>query len=786
MWIENAMLHRPLRRPVSGFALLWVPAVYAGLRWPGLPVGLGLLVLTLVMVPAIVFRRSAAAAGLGLLALPLAGLIHGALARPERSALEIGAGMVRPREFMELAGRVTDDPVGLASRSGATSNLLWRFSLQVDSVCRDAAGWHTARGRLAVRAVRPADARILRHGDRLRLTGVLEARQPGGDDHVFLCVSGGERVLPRPRGGRVRGFCYDLRRRGREALTLGMEDRPVERAFLHGLIWGYRRDLPVEVMDAFRQTGTLHILAISGAHVAIMAGLGAMVLRGVGVPLTGRGLLIAPFLILYVLATGGSPSAFRAAAMAVAFFLAPALGRKPDALSSLALAALLIVAVDPHQLTEPGFQLSFSAVLGLILLMPRIQAVWKWSAAADPPLRSGSLRLWPRLRRGLYGLLSASTAAWLATTPLCAAWTNVISPASLVGNLVVIPAASVIMGLGCAATVAGPVSPLLATGLNRLNALLVHALLQFIEWLAGVPFSHVYVQAPPVPFLVVLYTVLALVFFARGRVRRRVAAGTLAGVALAALQYGADRRTTLDIAGPALAPMAWVNGPRADDVLIDPGSSWDAWQVGIALRRRGVDRLAVLWLTTSDAPRSGAALDVLQRFPVDELWYPSPPPRSSRITALLEEARRRGVACRPLTAGDTATTASGLCVEAWGAPGGAPSAWRLTAGRLRCVVVGARADGAGIPAPCPPPDVLLIDTTLAPEVAAAVIRTVRPRVVIPRFHSGQQREFAEPGVQAAAGNAGAVWLGPDLHPDGVCLSPDPGSVPRIRRGGLMP
>lgn len=786
MWIENAMLRRPLRRPVVGVALLWVPAVYVGLRWPVLPVGLGLLVLTLVMVPVVVFRRSGAAAGWGLLALPLAGLMHGALARPGQSALEVGGGMVRPREFIEVAGTITDDPVAVAPRSGVSSNLLWRFTLRVDSVCRDAAGWHTARAHLAVRAARPSDDRLLRHGDRLRLAGVLEARQPGADAHVFLCVRGGEQLPPRSPGRGMRGFCYDLRRRGRQALSLGMENRPVERAFLHGLIWGYRRDLPVDVMDAFRQTGTLHILAISGAHVAIMAGLGAMVLRGMGVPLAARGLLIAPFLILYVLATGGSPSAFRAAAMAVAFFLAPALGRKTDALSSLALAALLIVAVAPHQLTEPGFQLSFIAVLGLILLMPRIHAAWGRSAAGDPPSGPGPLLLGPRIRRAVSGLLSASTAAWLATTPLCAAWTNVISPASLAGNLVVIPAASVIMGLGCAATVAGSICPLIATGLNRLNAVLVHLLLEFIAWLAGVPFSHVYVRSPPAPVLLGLYVVLALVFFARGRLRRRVLAVVLAGVALAALHYGTDRRTSLDIAGPALAPMALVNGPRTRDVLMDPGSSWDAWQVGIALRRHGVDRLAVLWLTTPDAPRSGAALEVLQHFPVDELWYPSPPPPSSRFTVLLEEARRRGVSCRPLAAGDTATTASGLCVEAWGPPGGAPSAWRLTAGRLRCVVVGARADGAGIPSTCPPPDVLLIDTALAPDVARAVIRRVRPRLVMPRFHSGQQREFAEPSVQAAAENAGAVWLGPALHPEGVCLRPAPGAVPRIGRGGPMP
>ena len=143
---------------------------------------------------------------------------------------------------------------------------------------------------------------------------------------------------------------------------------------MQALLLGYRDDLPKTVRQDFVSTGTVHIFAISGAHVRMMAFLSIQLLRALGIPMARWFFFLAPMLAVYTITTGAATSAIRACAMASMMLAAPVLKRRPDAISGLAVAAIGILACSPAQLGDLGFLLSFTAVAGLLALQPLFDA----------------------------------------------------------------------------------------------------------------------------------------------------------------------------------------------------------------------------------------------------------------------------------------------------------------------------------------------------------------------------------------------------------------------------
>lgn len=144
--------------------------------------------------------------------------------------------------------------------------------------------------------------------------------------------------------------------------------------FLVAMLLGRDEFLSPDVREDFRQLGIAHLLALSGFHVAVFAGIIALLLTPLKLTTVGRlrhWLLIAA-VWLYVVLTGMSPSAVRASILATIVMGGHALQRQPSPYNSLAVAAIVMLAIDPLTLYSPGFQLSFCAVLGLIAFGERI------------------------------------------------------------------------------------------------------------------------------------------------------------------------------------------------------------------------------------------------------------------------------------------------------------------------------------------------------------------------------------------------------------------------------
>lgn len=263
-----------------------------------------------------------------------------------------------------------------------------------------------------------------------------------------------------------------------------------EGALTTGILLGDDRLLPLPTQRAFASTGTAHIMALSGWNVALVAGLCAIVGKRLGRGrsifwLAGSALAIWAF----VLFVGTSPTLVRAAIMGSLYLLAEATGRRGDALSALALAAILMTAAEPGTLFDIGFQLSCAATIGLIV---------------------GSAPLLKLLQRGhLPTIIAAPTAATLAaelaTLPLSLHHFERFSLMTLPTNLLVEWPVPLIMAGGVATAIAAWLPGPLADLCGLLTWLPARAMLLVVEQIGALPWATRTLAVPGWPTVAALY-----------------------------------------------------------------------------------------------------------------------------------------------------------------------------------------------------------------------------------------------------------------------------------------
>ncbi len=337
--------------------------------------------------------------------------------------------------------------------------------------------------------------------------------------------------------------------------------------------------------------------------------------------------------------------------MAIAFWSAGLFKRKPDGPSALSLAAIVLLFVDPWQLVDPGFVLSFTAVAGLMAFyLPLYKKLQK--KTEDDPFVLKSAGLWADIKRFGTALVASSIAAWLATTPLTAWYFNQFSPVALVVNLFVIPLATVILFTGCLSLLAGVCFPFLAEIFNYANVVFVSLMLKIIAWFDRVPGSHFFVQSPAWYWVVLSFAVIVAWFHGSSRVRRGATVTAVAGVLAALALWIADDRVTVETWGAGPASVSLINLPGGGDALVDTGTRFQHRAVLRWLRLRGVDSLHALVITRVRADVMGGAEALLKKIPVKELWLPAFDARSPLYDQLLALASEKKMTVRFLFAGN--------------------------------------------------------------------------------------------------------------------------------------
>lgn len=421
----------------------------------------------------------------------------------------IANGELADGRRVSVTGVIAGDPETPVMARGE----VWTFPLRVETVT-DGDKTYGGGGLLRVRWKGLPGAVAPGFGERWSIEGRMCATASRNPEWrtVLRGWHAGSRRLSGGHGNRVKEWCYEARRRSAAVLSAGIEDRPETAGVLRALMLGYRSDLDPDLHALFVSTGTLHIFAISGSHIVILAGLVLVALRALRVPRMWWSAAIVPLLAGFTLATGAEASAVRACIMASVYWVAPLFGRRPDALSSLAFSALLILGVDPGQLSEAGFVFSFAVVLGLIVLNPlldrRLRPLWEVDPLRIQPERPALVAL-RTVGRHFAGIVSLTLVAWVVSTPITACWFGRFTFSALPANLVIVPLTALAMLSGCLSLLLGHVWIGLAEIFNNASLGVLEAMLWVLRGLQRMPAGNVEVAPWSGWMVAAWYAVLA-------------------------------------------------------------------------------------------------------------------------------------------------------------------------------------------------------------------------------------------------------------------------------------
>jgi len=357
------------------------------------------------------------------------------------------------------------------------------------------------------------------YGDELRLFGIAEVnappRNPGEFDMgsylarrdvrrtFFVRYPEDGALIQHGAGNPILRAAQKSRAWMHYALCRGLEGSPDVQDFLSGIVLGLRHQTPEDIEEPFQQTGTLHLFAVAGLHVGIVAALLWMLATIARLPRKWATALIIPSILFYAAVTGLHVSSVRAAVMTSILLGGFFFERKVFVLNSLAAAAFFLLCWDTNELFSTGFQLSFSVVGAIILFAdPLFRALRRWGAP-DPFLPRSLLR-GPRhlLQSGFEWLCrggSVSLAAWLGSLPFVLWYFHIVTPISLLANLVVVPIAFFILAIALLSLLMTPLLLWPALIFNNANCFLAQLVLAIVHLFAQVPGGHFYVERPHWP-----------------------------------------------------------------------------------------------------------------------------------------------------------------------------------------------------------------------------------------------------------------------------------------------
>ena len=618
-------------------------------------------------------------------------------------------------------------------------------------------------------------------GDRVRLTGALLApptrRNPADFDYgahlrrqgvvATLRVEAADGVVfLAPAQGALDRLAFGVQRHVRRAVARHIPGADAQAVALALLVSDWSR-LETSTVEAFRETGLLHLLSVSGLHLVFVGlalyGLLGPLLRRTRVPRrTGewtRALVTVAVMFVYTVVAGAGAPVVRAFVMATVLVAGRAMERRVDTLNGLGLAALVVLLGRPTALFDAGFQLSFGAVAALV--------------AATPTLTAWLPEAWTRagIRKAVTSSLVASLVATLASAPVLLAAFGRLPLAGVVLNLPAIPLTSGALGASLGAVLCAGWWPAGADLFGASASACVDALL----WTATLGADRLAtwtIEAfvtSPFTLAALASLVLVLAFWTRRGARVRLALAAVACLALGAWTSVArgDDRPVLDAVfldvGQGDATLLRLPGGHA--VLIDAGERTDRRDEGARtvvphLARYGVRRLDAVVATHPHADHIGGIAAVLRAVPVgrlvtngqtgDAMWA-----ETARVADSL------GVPQQAVMAGDTLDVGPAVRVRVLGpsralaAAGGANEAsvvLLVEYGATRWILAGDA------------------ETAAEAEIVARYARLLRADVVKVGHH-GSRTSSSVPFVAAASGVAPGASL--------VSARTQPGATPRF-------
>lgn len=613
-------MSNPLLLPAVSFILgIWLGSFKSPAAWAVFLTGL------FAGAAALIYRRHRKTSFAALLCLwILLGVARAAIWQSNFEATAI-AGLSDQPQPVALFGVVVEEPQLHANSRGSyfqTSTLAVKHSYQEGR-------WMQQRCRLRVTVM--DSAHTLQYGDCLLIQaswlraptatnpGEFNWRKALAREQVqgIVRIGAQDTVVRIGRAKNGYSIVLSLQRRCERFIRRVFNEE--QAALLRSFLLGRRSELKPSLEQAFIETGTMHLLVVSGFNVGLIVLLMEFFSRLLGLHWRLRPVFAAIAIGGYCLLTGMQPPVVRASWMAWAFLAAKAFDRDMAWPNILCFAALAMLLINPMELFDPSFQLSCGAVASLMIFTSRVQ----------PSIER--LLGWIKLnfvRKSLTLSLAASLAVALGLTPVLVWYFHLFSPIALIANVALVPLVSLLVAVGTpfillGAFVEASSMVLPAKPIAWLLAVIVSTTGSFHK----IPWGHCYLAQPP-PALIAGYYLLLLVTLLREKIKLRLCS-TL-GLWLAALlcwssiafakhlrESGLLSMYILDVGhGDSIV----VQTPRRQTLVVDCGSqAAGRKQLVPFLRFKGIRSVDWLVLTHTDEDHIGGAVALLEKIPVKQL-----------------------------------------------------------------------------------------------------------------------------------------------------------------------
>ncbi len=480
-------------------------------------------------------------------------------------------------------------------------------------------------------AISPEPVAELPVGSEVRVGGFLQEPEPWRAAYLRRQGIGmtlrTDRIEKGPgRRTGLTGWIDEVRLRAERALGRGMPEG--EAALARGFVLGEDDRIDPRTRDDFQRSNLAHLLAVSGENVILLGVLAWPLLALLGLPLRARLIGTLCLIAIYVPVTGAGPSIQRAGAMGAAGLIAALADRPRSRWYAVLLAAAATLALNPRADGDVGWQLSFAAVIGIMLWSRRLTGL----IAGEADRRSA--------RRALAEAVAVTTAATASTAPLMASAFEQFSPAALPANVLAAPAVAPAMWLGMLTSIIGQVPVLPVEPINWLESLCLAYIAQIARWLASPEWASLTVGLSSIWSVAAAYALLVLVLEMllrwAERVRRTGLLPSVKDTSLAAVVAVAVGLAVLwpfrgQAASPSPADLIvrvldvgqgdsiLLQPPDAEPVLVDTGPPDDG--VEDRLSELGIDRLDAIVITHDQSDHAGDLGALLASVRADRLVY---------------------------------------------------------------------------------------------------------------------------------------------------------------------
>lgn len=506
----------------------------------------------------------------------------------------------------------------------------------------------------------------LTYGRRVQLQGILQdvgrMRNPGDFDIRTYSILNGisarlwvenktDLLLRQHSAG---SFVHTAIHRVRKSLLTRIDSLigGEEAMLLKGLLVGERSDISEDTKNAFINSGLMHILAVSGLHVAIVAVMMLMVMMVLRVPEKTRTILTMVFLVYYMFLTGGTASVARSVIMAIVLLGARLLELRSDLYNTVAVSALIILLYDARQLLQPGFQLSYVAVLAIVYLYPRLMDVLRCIPKKLSEHWAGRI---------VSASLAVSIAAGFGTLPFSAFYFGKISLIGFAANLIAVPLSNVVLAIGMVTLIFSYVSGWLASIFAEPTLLLTQWLIQSVGFFGTAPLAYIEARITPLGSIAFYSALLLIANLGNRSIRPRLVLALLVmmNCCLYVMAFsGSHKRelrvTFLDVGqGDAML----IEFPGGDNLLVDAGPLTSASDAGVRfilpfLRWRGLSEIDAVLSSHPHSDHIGGIPSILRNRRVTSVIDAGPNGTSRLFSQYLRLADSLQVTRHVAAAGD--------------------------------------------------------------------------------------------------------------------------------------